>query len=175
MTGGPDPIVALPAAGLPQLRGRRVIVGVPGIGFRDGLRADDAVVQGGRTIVPVLTEQDYYQAEIEQVEMFALLVPIERVWVEHIGGAASQAQSALDHPPMRQALPVSLVRSILGRRLVQAVPDGHVRDLRAATEVHGSAKGDRVRVCSELDWYRWALQGAVPSTVDTPADLLWCE
>jgi hypothetical protein len=172
---GPDPIVPTPAAGLTELRGRRIIVGVPGIGFRDGLRADNSVVQSGRTFVPVLTEQDYYRAELEQIEMFTVLVPIERVWAEHVGGSASRAASALDHPPARTPLPVVRVRSILGLRLVQAVADGHVRDLRAATEVHGSPAGDRVRVCGEVDWYRWALQGTVPSTVDVPADLLWCE
>jgi hypothetical protein len=152
-----------------------VIVGVPGIGFRDGLRADTVVVQSGRTYVPVLTEQDYYRAELELIEMFTLLVPIARVWVEQVGGGQHRVQSALDNPPIRPAVPVGHVRSILGKRLVQAVPDGHVRDLRAATEMHGSPADGRVRVCSEVDWYRWALQGTVPSTVDISADLLWCE
>src|SRR5690606_38497869 len=68
----PPPIVPTPAVELAdRLRGRRVIVGVPGVGFRDGLRADDVVVRDGRTYVPVLTEQDYYRVEIEEIEAIA--------------------------------------------------------------------------------------------------------
>jgi hypothetical protein len=159
-----------------KLRGRRIIVGVPGIGFRDGLRADNPIVQSGRRLVPVLTEQDYYRAELEQIEIFTLLVPIERVWVEHVGPATqSSAPRALDQPRVREPSAVAGGGSILGLRLVQLVPDGYVRDLRAATEVYQQGATALVRVCSELEWYRWALQGAVPSTVEIPAELLWCE
>jgi hypothetical protein len=174
----PDPVVPVPAAGWAETRGRRVIVGVPGLGFRDGLRADNPVVQGGRTWVPVLTEQDFYRAETEQVEMFAPLVPVERVWIEQIGtdGRPLPSQPALGHPAIRQPAAVRPGLPILGLRLVQAVPDGFIRDLRATTDVYdGGSAGACVRVCGEAEWYRWALQGAVPSTMEVPADLLWCE
>lgn len=176
--GRPDPVVPIPAAGWVELRGRRVIVGVPGLGFRDGLRADNPVVQGGRTWVPVLTEQDFYRAETEQLEMFAPLVPVERVWVEQIGasGRPLPAQPALGHPAVRHPAAVRPGQAILGLRLIQAVPDGFIRDLRATTDVYDSGAGGAcARVCGEAEWYRWALHGAVPSTVEISVDLLWCE
>ncbi len=81
----PPPVVPTPASLFPDLRGRRVIVGVPGIGFRNEptSRRSRGAAPAGR-FVPVLTEQDYYRAEIEQIEVFAPLVPIDRVWVEQL-------------------------------------------------------------------------------------------
>jgi hypothetical protein len=158
-----------------ELRGRRIIVGVPGIGFRDGLRADNPIVQSGRRLVPVLAEHDYYRAELEQIEMFTLLVPIERVWVEHVGRETQLDARSTDQPGVREPSPVVGRAPILGLRLVQLVPDGFVRDLRAATDVYRMGVTALARVCSELEWYRWALQGTVPSTVEVPAELLWCE
>ena len=78
----PRPIAPVPAAGREDLRGRRVLVGHPGLGWRGDLRADAAVVQGARTYIPVLTEQEWYRAELEQMETFAPLVPVDRVWAE---------------------------------------------------------------------------------------------
>jgi hypothetical protein len=108
--------------------------------------------------------------------MFSLLVPIERVWVEHVGqGFPQGASRTADQPGVRRPSAVIGRGSILGIRVVQLVPDGFVRDLRAATDVYQLGGSPVVRVCSELEWYRWALQGTVPSTVEIPADLLWCE
>ena len=72
MTGGavPDPfaghpdwaleaprsIVPTPAKMSGQLRGRRVVTGLPGHGWRADLRADEKVVQGSRTYVPVMVD-----------------------------------------------------------------------------------------------------------------------
>jgi hypothetical protein len=170
----PEPIVAVPAVGLAELRGRRVVVGVPGIGFRDGLRADNSVIQSGRICVPVLTEQDFYRAELEQLEMFSTLVPINRVWVEQIATAQPDA-SALDRPAVRLPVPVVSAQSVLGSRLIQAVPDGYARDLRATTDIYVRDGRLVMRVCSEIEWYRWALHGSVPSTLEIAADLLWRE
>lgn len=78
----PASIVAVPAAAHRNPRGKRLIVGVPGLGWRADLRGDSTVVQGSRTYVPVLAELEWYRAEVERVEVFAPLVPIERVWVE---------------------------------------------------------------------------------------------
>ena len=71
----PRPIVPTPAAMAGELRGRRVIIGLPGHGWRSDLRADETVVQGSRTWVPVMPEGEWYRAEAEQTEVFAPLVP----------------------------------------------------------------------------------------------------
>jgi hypothetical protein len=179
MASGPASIVPTPAAQFPGLRGRRVIVGVPGLGFRGDLRADNAVVQGSRTYVPILTEQDFYRAEIEQIEAFAPLVPIDRVWVEHIPEGAHQGENGavtLDAPPRRDAVPAGAAMRLIGRRLVQAVPDGYVRDLRAVTDIYADAVGGTsVRICAEAEWYRWALTGTVPTIEVAAASTLWLE
>jgi hypothetical protein len=174
----PVPIVPVPAARFAALRGRRVIVGVPGLGFRGDLRADDPVVQGSRTYVPVLTEEDYYRAETEQTEVFAPLVPVERVWVEHVGedGPPPDWTSTLDAPARRTPTEVSGSTPLLGRRLVEAVPDGHARDLRACSDVYRNRDGVAcVRVCAEAEWYRWARSGTTPDTTEVRADRLWLE
>src|SRR5690242_16835071 len=147
MTGGavPDPfaghpdwaldpprsIVPTPANMSGQLRGRRVVIGLPGHGWRADLRADEKVVQGSRTYVPVMVESEWYRAEAEQTEVFAPLVPIERVWIETVGVSSSPDINtdlvsrlvSLDRPPAQMPIPVRDVRRITGRRIVK-VP-GH--------------------------------------------------
>jgi hypothetical protein len=174
----PAPIVPVPATQVSALRGHRVIVGVPGLGWRADLRADDPVVHGSRTFVPVLTEQDYYRAETEQLEVFAPLVPVDRVWVERVadGSASGGGATSLDAPPPRAPIPAERATAVTGRRVVQAVPDGHVRDLRAVTEVYRNAHGVAcVRICGEPEWYRWALSGTTPSTSEVAVDLVFVE
>jgi hypothetical protein len=61
----PRPIAPTPASMAGELRGRRVIVGLPGFGWRADLRADEKVVQGSRTYVPVIPEAEWYRAESE--------------------------------------------------------------------------------------------------------------
>jgi hypothetical protein len=178
--GAPAPVVPTPASLFPRLRGLRVIVGVPGIGFRADMRADDPVVQASRTFVPVLSENDYYRAETEQIEAFASLVPIERVWVEHITDTdvpMAARPATIDAPAVRYPVPVSVAHRVCGQRLVQSLADGHVRDLRAVTETHlGTTSGvPCVRLCAEVDWYRWAHSGLTPTPIDVTADLLWLE
>src|SRR3982750_633265 len=85
----PRPIVPTPATMSGQLRGRRVLIGLPGHGWRGDLRADEKVVQGSRTYVPVMPEAEWYRAEAERTEVFAPLVPVERVWVEELGLAGT--------------------------------------------------------------------------------------
>jgi hypothetical protein len=70
------------------------------------------VVQGSRTYVPVMVESEWYRAEAEQTEVFAPLVPIERVWVEEFGIAGSLRPTrhtsrlvSLDEPPRRSRWP----------------------------------------------------------------------
>jgi hypothetical protein len=186
----PQSIVPTPATAYRRLRGRRVIIGLPGIGWRGDLRADSPVVQGSRTYVPVLPEHEWYRAESEQIEAFAPMVPIERVWVEvvaargadePVGDDVVSRLVSLDAPPRRDPVPVREAGPVTGRRVVQVPgPEEKAardrRDLRAVTEIYSNDEGDIcVRVAAELDWYRWAWSGKAPSTLEVPVHLLWIE
>jgi hypothetical protein len=181
----PRPIAPIPASMAGELRGRRVIIGLPGLGWRTDLRADEKVVQGSRTYVPVIPEAEWYRAESEQTEVFAPLVPVERVWVEDYGlsgtmsarGDAASKLVSLDEPPRRNPVAALDADALTGRRVVQLREDGgELRDLRAVTELHTSDTGDIcARVAAELDWYRWAWSGRTPSTLEVPIHLLWVE
>lgn len=180
----PRGIVPVPAASAASLRGKRVITGLPGFGWRADLRADNKVVQGSRTYVPVIPEQEWYRAEAERIEVFAPLVPAERVWVEEVGevvgdpgpGHVAPRLVSLDTPPTRPPIPVSSAGSVTGRRVVRMIEGAEQRDLRAVTEAYTSADGDIcVRVARELDWYRWAWSGQPPKTLEVPVHELWVE
>ncbi|MCZ7434960.1 hypothetical protein O7598_01005 [Micromonospora sp. WMMC241] len=180
----PRPIDVVPAVGGAELRGRRVLVGLPGLGWRGDLRADERVVQGSRTYVPVIPEHEWYRAESEQVEVFAPLVPVERVWVETVGerrppptptGSGIRLVS-LDVPTRRPPTPVFEADAVTGRRVVHVDGGAERRDLRAVTETYSGADGDIcVRVAPELEWYRWAWRGQAPTTLEVPVHLLWLE
>ncbi len=168
-----------------DLRGRRVQVGLPGLGWRADLRADERVVQGSRTYVPVIPEHEWYRAEAEQVEVFAPLVPAERVWVETLGETGTVVSSradvlsrlvSLDVPAHRPPVPMVEADAVSGRRVVQVVDGVERRDLRAVTELYTNADGDIcVRVTAELEWYRWAWKGQPPTTLEVPVHLIWVE
>ena len=181
----PRPIVPVPAAGRDDLRGKRVLVGHPGLGWRGDLRADASVIQGARTYVPILTEHEWYRAEVEQMETFAPLVPVDRVWVEALGDPVPGKDTladlferlvSLDFPARRAPISARLIVGLIGRRVVRVGPSNEQRDLRAVTEVHQNAEGDVwVRVARERDWYRWAWTGQTPKTLEVPVYLLWVE
>ncbi|RSM49201.1 hypothetical protein DMB66_45440 [Actinoplanes sp. ATCC 53533] len=181
----PRPVVPTAATMAGQLRGRRVLIGLPGHGWRGDLRADEKVVQGSRTYVPVMPEAEWYRAEAEQTEVFAPLVPVERVWVEELGMAALNTGAgdvlsrlvSLDEPPRRNPVAALDAAALTGRRVVQLLEDGgERRDLRAVTELHTSDEGDIcARVTTELDWYRWGWSGKAPRTLEVPVHLLWVE
>ena len=182
----PRPVVLTPATSGVELRGQRVLVGLPGLGWRADLRADDRVVQGSRTYVPVIAEHEWYRAESEQTEVFAPLVPTERVWVETLGernenlatGPADVISRlvSLDLPTHRIPVPVVDADAVSGRRVVQVTDGVERRDLRAVTEVHTNVDGDIcVRVASEIEWYRWSWNGQPPKTREVPVHLLWVE
>ncbi|MFG3714833.1 hypothetical protein [Micromonospora sp. NPDC047730] len=181
----PRPIEIVPATGRVELRGRRVLVGLPGLGWRGDLRADERVVQGSRTYVPVLPEHEWYRAESDQVEVFAPLVPVERVWVETVGSRrpdtsvdreAGVRLVSLDAPAHRVPTPVFEADAVTGRRVVHVVESVEHRDLRAVTETYSGADGDIcVRVTPEVEWYRWAWRGQSPTTLEVPVHLLWIE
>ncbi|MEU9509467.1 hypothetical protein AB0D32_24670 [Micromonospora sp. NPDC048170] len=181
----PRPIEIVPATGRVELRGQRVLVGLPGLGWRGDLRADDRVVQGSRTYVPVIPEHEWYRAEADQVEVFAPLVPVERVWVETVAPRRPDASAdraagvrlvSLDAPAHRAPTPVFEADAVTGRRVVHIVDSVEHRDLRAVTESYSGAEGDIcVRVTPEMDWYRWAWRGQSPTTLEVPVHLLWIE
>jgi hypothetical protein len=163
-----------------------VLVGQPGLGWRGDLRADAAVVQGSRTYIPVLTEHEWYRAESEQMETFAPLVPVERVWVELVGDRQPETDAqpqdlfarlvSLDAPGPRQPVSARLMPTMSGRRVVRVGPSSEQRDLRAVTEPYQNTDGDIcVRVSRELDWYRWAWTGQAAKTMEIPVYLLWVE
>ncbi len=195
----PAPIVPVPAVNViasgGTLRGARVLIGLPGHGWRDGMRADAAVKQGARTMVPVLAESEWYRAERDRTEVAAALVPIERVWVETIhsaahtaaptvareaaagpGGPDTPALVSLDGPPHRPAVAAEGAGQLTGRRLVHTGEDGETRGLRAVTETHQGEDGlPQVRVAAEADWYAWAATGKPAATRALPVNELWLE
>ncbi|HEX2770815.1 MAG TPA: hypothetical protein VHN18_00100 [Micromonosporaceae bacterium] len=179
----PRPVLLRPAADVADLRGRRVMLGLPGLGWRADLRADDRVVQGSRTFVPVIPEHEWYRAEAEQIEVFAPLLPVERVWVETVGEPADRARArmaarlvSMDGPAKRTPVAVMDADAVSGRRVVQVIDGIERRDLRAVTEVHTGADGDIcIRVAAEVDWYRWAWSGRSPRTLEVPIHLVWVE
>lgn len=181
----PRPIVPTPAAMGGQLRGRRVLIGLPGNGWRGDLRADEKVVQGSRTYVPVMPEAEWYRAESEQTEVFAPLVAVERVWVEDHGMAGTTIPAgdllsrlvSIDEPPRRNPVSALDADILTGRRVVQLLDGGDERrDLRAVTELHTSDDGDIcARVATELDWYRWGWSGRTPRTLEVAVHQLWVE
>jgi hypothetical protein len=184
----PSPIVPVPAlkyaaTNPTSLRGRRVIVGLPGHGWRADLRADALVRQESRSLVPVMPEADWYRAEQDRVEVFAPLIPAERVWVETVGDDSPDPKShgpvSLDEPPVRRAVRAENFPYLTGRRLV-AMPERSddftaERGLRAVTESHAGKQGPQIRVAAEGDWYRWAATGLVPPTRSVYVSLLWVE
>lgn len=181
----PRPIVPTPATMVGRLRGRRAIVGLPGLGWRSDMRADEKVVQGSRTYVPVMPEGEWYRAEAEQTEVFAPLVPVERVWIEELGVIGAFAPSddlmsrlvSIDEPPRRNPVAAFDAGALTGRRVIRLLDDGgEQRDLRAVTELHTNSEGDIcARVAEELDWYRWGWNGQAPRTLEVAAHLLWVE
>jgi hypothetical protein len=182
----PRPIEIVPANGQVDLRGKRVLVGLAGLGWRGDLRADQRVVQGSRTYVPVIPEQEWYRAESEQVEVFAPLVPVDRVWVETVAPRPAETGTfsrdpairlvSLDAPVHRAPTPVFEADSVSGRRVVHVEDATERRDLRAVTETYSGADGDIcVRVAAELEWYRWVWRGQPPTTLEIPVHLLWIE
>ncbi|MEU4691744.1 hypothetical protein [Actinoplanes sp. NPDC023714] len=181
----PRPVIPTPATMGGQLRGRRVVIGSPGLGWRGDLRADEKVVQGSRTFVPVMAESEWYRAEAEQTEVFAALVPVDRVWVEEYGVAGTTPASrpkdaqlvSLDEPPRRPPVAATEADFLASRRIARLLEDGgEQRDLRAVTELYTSEDGEVcARITEELDWYRWGWDGRTPRTLEVPAHLLWIE
>ena len=180
----PRGIVPVPAAAPPHLRGKRVITGLPGFGWRADLRADNRVVQGSRTYVPVIPEQEWYRAEAEQIEVFAPLVPAERVWVEEVGEHGGRSRPGPCGAPAQSRstrLPPSADSRVLCRVGDRApggadVEGAEQRDLRAVTEAYTGADGDIcVRVAPSWTGTAGPGRGQPPKTLEVPVHELWVE
>lgn len=185
----PAPVVPVPASEVSRLRGKRVVTGHAKHGWRYDLRADDPVDNNGAQLVPVLLEADYYRAEIDQVEVFAPLIPMDRVWIEEVADATPSTPTAaptptdllsrlvtLDAPPSRPPVPARDVLGLAGRRVVVVSPATARRDLRATTEPYQNPDGTIcVRICDEPDWYRWAFTGQPAPGTEVPVYLIWAE
>lgn len=192
----PGPVTPVPAATVDRLRGQRVITGTPATGWRYDLRADDPVDQNGTRLVPVLIESDYYRAELDQIEVFAPLVPVDHVWVEHTDpvppplpdpparsvDAPANPPDLLsrlvprDRPPTRVPVSARDATGLTGRRVVVVSRTSQRRDLRACTEPYENADGTIcVRIAPEPTWYHWALTGQLPTTSEVPVYLIWVE
>jgi hypothetical protein len=132
-----------------------------------------------------MPEAEWYRAEAEQTEVFAPLVPVERVWVEEQGLAGTAAPTAdvmsrlvsMDEPPRRAPVNALDADVLTGRRVVQLLDGGiERRDLRAVTELHTSDEGEIcARVATEVEWYRWAWSGRAPRTLEVLVHTLWVE
>jgi hypothetical protein len=185
----PPPIVPVPARSVQEIRGRRVIAGLPGLGWRGDLRADSPVIQGSQTYIPALPELEWYRSEADQVEVFAPLVPIERVWVETVASSSADISDmssprrlrSLDAPPIQHPLPARDAHTLTGRRVIRAAAgygsdEGEFRGLRAVTEPYTNREGRvSARVSEELEWYRWAWAGKPPRTMELDLRVLWLE
>ena len=142
-------------------------------------------MQGSRTFVPIMPEGEWYRAEAEQTEIFAPLVPVERVWVEEYGvagisiaaGAVTSRLVSLDGPARQIPLPALDASALSGRRVIRLLDGGsEERELRAVTELHTNHQGEVcARVTTELDWYRWGWSGHAPRTLEVLVHRLWVE
>jgi len=83
----------------------------------------------------------------------------------------------LDQPPVRRPRRAQEVSDLTGRRIIVMQPDGPVPYWRAVSEPYlDRTNGDvSVTICSEHDWYRWAITREPPRAEPCPIYLVWVE
>jgi hypothetical protein len=83
----------------------------------------------------------------------------------------------LDGPPVRRPRRAADVPDLTGRRIVVMQPGGPVPYWRAVSEPYvDRSNGDiSVTICSEHDWYRWAITREPPRAEPCPIYLVWVE
>lgn len=199
----PPPIVPVPAASYPDVCDQRVIISVPPGGFRYDMRAVTYpyVHTDGRVRLDVLAEHDWYRAYIRSEPVPTTRFPIDDVWVEH---RAEQTEPepdqpeppvptepdttsgryafldrlvTLSSPPIRRPRRAKDADLLTGRRVVVLQPDGPCYDRRAVSEpyLHTESGDVTVNVCSEYDWYRWAVVREPPRVEPVEIYLLWVD
>jgi hypothetical protein len=222
--------VPAPAASVPDVLDKRVVLAEPPGAFRYDMRAvsypythDDGLVY-----VDVVSEHDWYRSRIREEPVPKSRYPVDRVWVEYrpaapqppgsphapgsplspeppatlaaepalaAGGGASGAAGygggapsggtgsvfdrvvTPDRPPARPPRRAQDVPDLTGRRIVVLQPAGPVFHRRAVSEpyVHDASGDVSVTVCSEHDWYRWAITRETPRAEPCPIYLVWVE
>lgn len=172
----PRPIDPIPAIEVTDLRGKRVIIGDSTTGWRKDLRADNTVDQSGKKFVPVLTELDYYRAELNGTRVLAPLIPIDKVWVETPRDPSPSPPTNSEGPQRQDPVPIRDHLRVTGQRIVLVTPNGEKRDLRAISEPYIHDDGElKIKICHEVNWYRWALTRKQPRFTSVPIFLSWIE
>ena len=181
----PPPMTPVPAVKCFDMRGARVIVGGAGTGWRRDLRADDPLMRGGRLLVPVLSEGDYYRSEDDGTEAMAALHPVESVWVETPDETAERRTAPfhlferlvdIEVPPVRLPAPASDVHGLTGRRVWHWRGEKFASDLRCVSEAFENSHGDiAVLIAPEREWYRWSRTGKAPTVEEALIHLTWLE
>lgn len=181
----PPPLVPVPAVKCFDMRGARVVIGLPGRGWRGDLRSDDPLMREGGLLVPVLSESDFYRSEDDGVESMAALYPADQVWVERPDPDVERKTAprhlferivSAEVPAVRYPVPASEVFGLMGRRVWHWRDGEFAYDLRCVTEAYDNGHGDiAVRVCAERDWYRWARTGKAPTMDEALIHLVWAE
>jgi len=83
----------------------------------------------------------------------------------------------LDEPPVRRPRRAQDVPDLTGRRIIVVQPAGPMPYWRAVSEPYlDRTNGDvSVTICSEHDWYRWAITREPPRAEPCPIYLVWVE
>ena len=181
----------VPAAGAGALADRLVVLAEPPGAFRYDVRAvsEPYAAEDGEDYVDVVSEHDWYRSRIRREPVPSTPYRLDRVWVEHgeqtpPGDDDQPGQPAavfdrlvtVDSPPRRPARRAGDVPDLAGRRVVVVQPGGPVRHRRAVSEPYLDADGDlAVTICSEHDWYRWAITREPPRAEPCPLYLVWVE
>jgi hypothetical protein len=195
--------VPVPAASVPEVLDKRVVLAEPPGAFRYDMRAVSYPYThaDGLVYVDVVSEHDWYRSRIREEPVPKSRYPVDRVWVEYRASATAPAPSFTpavsepaapaaaaaatifdrvvtpDQPPARPSRRARDVPDLTGRRIVVLQPAGPVFHRRAVSEPYlDTASGDvSVTVCSEHDWYRWAITRETPRAEPCPIYLVWVE
>jgi hypothetical protein len=198
-------LVPVPAAEAPGVLDRRVILAEPPGAFRYDMRAVSQPYgdpESGR-YVDVVSEHDWYRSRLRGEPVPTSRYPLDHVWVEHRpdppagtagetlvrpaqppAGEATGPEATVfdrvvrpDQPPTRPPRRAQEVADLIGRRIVVMQPAGPVPYWRAVSEPYlDRANGDvSVTICSEHDWYRWAITREPPRAEPCPIYLIWVE
>jgi hypothetical protein len=185
----------LPATAAVPLVDRRVVLAEPPGAFRYDVRAvgEPYAAEDGVEYVDVVSEHDWYRSRIRREPVPTSPYLLDRVWVEQgepalpePGGGVSPAPPAgagvfarlvtVDGPTARTCRRAGEVSDPAGRRVVVVQPGGPVRHRRAVSEPYLDPDGElTVTICSEHDWYRWAITRQPPRAEPCPLYLVWLE
>lgn len=80
-------------------------------------------------------------------------------------------------PPPRTPIPVWMVPTLMGERvIIHGADGGHHYGFRAWSELYAFATGSAFDVISEDEWWRWKLNGEQPRRVTVcPVGAAWVD